>query len=113
MWTKNSSKKIPPPKNPSKNFLLKNPPQKIYPKKFLQKNWKIPKKSENSLNNFLKNSQDFENIQFPTSHLEAENPFGLVLFSFLNPQIPLPKVQTFWEGHQILKKYPNFFDITK
>ena len=29
-------------------------------------------------NNFPKNSQDFENIQFPTSHLEAENPFGLV-----------------------------------
>ena len=25
-----------------------------------------------------KNSQDFENIQFRTSHLEAENPFGLV-----------------------------------
>ena len=29
-----------------------------------------------------KNSQDFpkffENIQFPTSHMEAENPFGLV-----------------------------------
>ena len=26
---------------------------------------------------FPKNFQDFENIQFPTSHLEAENPFGL------------------------------------
>ena len=39
---------------------------------------------ESSINNFPKNqefpknSQDFENIQFPTSHLEAENPFGLV-----------------------------------
>ena len=25
---------------------------------------------------------DFENIQFPTSHLEAENPFGLVWYTY-------------------------------
>ena len=30
-----------------------------------------------SINNFAKNSQDFENIQFPRLHLEAENPFWL------------------------------------
>ena len=30
-----------------------------------------------------KNSQDFENIQFPTLHLEAKNPFGLVSITFL------------------------------
>ena len=30
--------------------------------------------------NFSKNFQDFENIQFPTYHLEAENPFGVVIF---------------------------------
>ena len=29
---------------------------------------------------FPKNSQDFENIKFPMSHLEAKNPFGLVKF---------------------------------
>ena len=32
--------------------------------------------------NFLTISQkisNFENFQFPTSHMEAENPFGLVL----------------------------------
>ena len=44
---------------------------KIFPKKILKK---IPRIS----NINLKNSQNFENIQFPTSHLEAENPFGLV-----------------------------------
>ena len=32
---------------------------------------KIPKESP-------KNSPVIENIQFPTSHLEAENPFGFV-----------------------------------
>ena len=52
--------------------------QKIPPKKFLQKNpsKKFLKKSKKFPNNFSKNSQYFENIQFPTSHLEA---FGLVL----------------------------------
>jgi len=46
------------PKNPPKN-----PPEKILPKN--------PK-------NFQRISQkvpNFENIQFPTSHLEAKNPF--------------------------------------
>jgi hypothetical protein len=27
---------------------------------------------------FSKKSKDFDNLQFPTSHLEAKNPFGLV-----------------------------------
>ena len=29
---------------------------------------------------FSKNSQDFENNQFPTLHLEAENLFGLIFY---------------------------------
>ena len=50
------------------------------PKKIIQKNptKKFPPKSKKIPNNISKNSQDFENIQFSTSHLEAENPFGLV-----------------------------------
>ena len=36
-----------------------------------------------------KNFQDFENIQFPTLHLEAENPFGLVLPICLSKNPPL------------------------
>jgi hypothetical protein len=50
------------------------------PKEFPKNSQKIPKK-------FPKNSQDFENIQFPTSHLEAENPFGLVYVVFLQEKI--------------------------
>ena len=38
---------------------------------------KFPKISKE----FPTNSYDFENIQFPTRHLEAENPFGLVFLS--------------------------------
>ena len=75
------------PKNSSK----KNSPKKFLPKKFLQKksykkipqkkSKKFPKKSRKKPKNFQTISQkvpNFENIQFPTSHLEAENPFGLV-----------------------------------
>ena len=42
----------------------------------------IPKefpKISPQIQEFPKNSQDFENIQFPTLHLEAENPFRLVV----------------------------------
>ena len=39
--------------------------------------------SQKFLNNFSKNSQDFEIIKFPTLHLEAENPFGLVFFKHM------------------------------
>ena len=53
-------KEVPPKLNPPNSFSKKS-----FPKKFLPK---IPPKS----------SQDFENIRLPTSHLEAENPFGLV-----------------------------------
>ena len=39
----------------------------------------FPKKSQQNIKKFPKNYQDFENtIQILTSHLEAENPFGLV-----------------------------------
>ena len=82
MQTRNSFQKIPP-----KKILPKNFSQKIPPKKFLPKNCsinippktsskkilkKFPKEFKNSPNkskeiprNFLKNSLDFENIQFP------------------------------------------------
>jgi hypothetical protein len=43
------------------------------------------KKSRKNPKNFQTISQkvpNFENIQFPTSHLEAENPFGLVFIPF-------------------------------
>ena len=45
-----------------------------------------PKNPEKNPKNFQTISQkgsDFENIQFPTSHLEAEDPFGLVLSCYL------------------------------
>ena len=80
----NSSKKILPKKssqkNPPKKILPKNPPKKNPPKKFLQKNppKNFPMKSKNFPSNFSKKSLDFENIQFPTSHLEAENHFRLI-----------------------------------
>ena len=45
------------------------------PKDFLKNSQRI-----NSQRKIPKNSQDFENIPFPTSHLEAENPFGLVFY---------------------------------
>ena len=35
---------------------------------------KIPKNSKKN-----SNLQDFENIQFLTAHMEAENPFGLFM----------------------------------
>ena len=65
----NSSQKISPkiflPKLILTKILKKSSSQKCSPKKFSKKS-------------SPKNSQDFENIQLPTSHLEAENPFGLV-----------------------------------
>ena len=62
-------------KIPPKQSSQKKSSQKISPKKIPQKNsQRIPKKI-----NFSKNFSDFESVQFPSSHLEAENPFGLVL----------------------------------
>ena len=43
------------------------------PKEFPKNSQRIPKKFP----------QNFENIQFPTSHLESENPFGLVLLHII------------------------------
>ena len=64
------------------NFYLVIPPKEILQKKILQKN--PHKKFQKNPKKFSKN---FENIQLPTSHLEAENPFGLVFsegrFDFL------------------------------
>ena len=65
--------------NVNKEFLPKNSSQKIPPKKFLPKN---PPKIFQAISQ--KNSLDFENIQYPTSHLEAENPFVLVLSTFFH-----------------------------
>jgi len=62
---------------PPKEFLPKNPPKKIPLKKIQEKS----KKSRKNPKHFQTISQkvpNFENIQFPTSHLEAENPFGLL-----------------------------------
>jgi len=48
------------------------------PKEFPKNSQKIPQK------NPIEFPQNSQNIQFPTSHLEAENPFGLVLNLILN-----------------------------
>jgi uncharacterized protein YozE (UPF0346 family) len=50
--------------------------------KYEQKIVRISANSKENPKKFPKNSQDFENIQFPTLHLEAENPFGLVCSYF-------------------------------
>ena len=55
----------------TKYFLPKNSFQKI-----------LPKNSKQLPNNFSISFSDFENIQFPSSHLEAENPFGLGFFLY-------------------------------
>ena len=95
--TKNNSTKSSSQKNPHNKFLPKKSFQKIFPKNFLKKHpsnplknspknfQKIPKKLHKNLpKNQKKNpinfsKKDFENIQFPTSHLEPENPFRLVI----------------------------------
>jgi hypothetical protein len=66
---------------------------KEFNKEFPKNCQRIPPKFPKNLR-IPKNSQDFEIIQFPTSHLEAENPFGLV---FSKSCIPLrrPKVTIF------------------
>ena len=51
-----------------------NPPR--IPKNFQKTPKKFPKNSP-------KSPKIWKNIQFPTSHLEAENPFGLLVFSDL------------------------------
>jgi hypothetical protein len=53
--------------------------QKI-PNEFWKNSQRISQKFPKKSKKILKNSPDFENIQFPTSHLGAKNPFGLVLF---------------------------------
>ena len=63
-----SSKKI-----PQKNFRPKNPP-----KKFPKKSQKIPNKIQKIPKTISEKIPKILKKQFPTSHLEAENPFGLV-----------------------------------
>jgi hypothetical protein len=66
----NLDKSIPPKKILPKYSSKKSSQKKIFQKNFAKK---IPPKNPK---NFSK-IPNFENIQFPTSHLEAENPFGL------------------------------------
>jgi uncharacterized protein YeaO (DUF488 family) len=84
--------RIPPKKILQKNFSKKKFSQNIPPKNFLQKIFqnnskkKFPQKFSKNFKHSPKNSKqllkkDFENIQFPISHLEAKNPFGLVFIS--------------------------------
>ena len=79
MWTKSSSQE-----NPPKKILQKNPPKKSS-QKILQKI--PPQKIQEKSKNISQKIPNFENIPFPTSHMEAENPFGLVfcLFFFKTP----------------------------
>jgi hypothetical protein len=87
---KESSQKILPKKSSQKNPPPKKSSKKIPPKKILQKKSKknpknSSKKSQKNPKTFQTISQkvpNFENIQFPTSHLEAETPFELVYASF-------------------------------
>ena len=103
------------PRKSSKKFLQKklnkNPPKKILrinSQKIPQKNpTKIPKKSQKNPNNFSK-VPNFENNQFLTSHLEAQNPFGLVdtlyVFSFTTYLVtPLDLVTVFWQTKCVTK----------
>ena len=79
--------------------------------KIFQKNSRITKKKFNNFQNIQelpKNSQDFENIQFLTPHLEAQNPFGLVdtlyVFSCTAYLVtPLDLVTVFWQTKCVTK----------
>ena len=64
------------------------------PKEFLKKVQRIHNKfttnsriTQKISKEFKKKSQDFENMQFPTSHLEAENPLGLCSKDFLENSV--------------------------
>ena len=56
-----------------------NIPKTILPKNSSKKNTRKIKKIQT-----ISKQPDFENIQFPTPHLEAKNPFGLVLYYLLH-----------------------------
>jgi hypothetical protein len=69
------------PKSPSQNI----PPTEFIPKIFQRTSPKNSKKFPPKI------QKDFENFQFPTLHLQAKNPFGLVFFLFPCSK-SLPKV---------------------
>ena len=54
------------------------------PKEFPKNSKRIPKEFQKQSQKQSQRIPNFENIQFPTSHLEAENPFGLVFSWYLN-----------------------------
>ena len=91
LFKKNCKKTL--PKIP--NQFIENSQKKIIIKR------KIPPK-------FQKNSQDIENIQLPTSHLEAINPFGRIFFknqsSLIVPATCLIKKLTKDDSKNILLK---------
>ena len=81
METKNSSQETPPKKILPKKILPKKSFQIIPPKKSRKFPKNSSKKAQKNPKNFQTvshNVPNFENIQFPTSHLGAENPFRLV-----------------------------------
>ena len=67
---------------PPKEFLTKKSSQNITSKNSFQKNTPHKNPSKNIPPKNHQKFYDFENIQFPTSHLEAENPFGLASTHF-------------------------------
>jgi hypothetical protein len=81
--TKKSCKKILQKKSSKKSY-KKNPTKKSS-KKFPKK---IPPKNSKNFQTVSQKVPSFENIQFPTSHLEAENPFGLVFIFYLDFLVP-------------------------
>ena len=75
----------------------------------------ITKNSKKIPNNFSNNSYDFENIKFPTSHLKAENPFGLVSKknkNFISPKKHLPKARVLVLNVKYNGFIPSFSKIT-
>ena len=80
--------------------------------RFPKKSPKIPRKIPKKIQEFPKNSQDFENIQFPTSHLEAENPFGLVWCKIMLNLLDINDKQSYNENITCKKElFPNQYVI--
>ena len=72
-----------------KNYLFQKTAQNLHPKKYLPRNsskkrsyQKIPKQFPPKMQK-KKFPRFWKYIQFPISHLKAENPIGLVLLEFL------------------------------
>ena len=83
------------------------------PKVFQKNSQKIPKEFPKNFQTipkeFPNNSQDFENIQIPipTLHLEAENPFGLVIRNILSHCEM--EISRFWSSSMIDRTSKVFY----